>query len=138
MLNETAEGANLGRRWRLPQTPTNGSLAHGRLRCITQAERGVIVVTLAGLLIIAIVELANSLHLQRAVLRPVAQLQQSAAKLAAGQWDIARAKASADEIGVLHHPAHANGDGILLTHGAGSNANALRAATARVPRPGAC
>ena len=87
-------------------------LTDAAARRITEAERRVIVVTLAGLFIIAVVELAASLHVRRAVLRPLAQLQKSTAELAAGRWDIARARPGDDEIGALHRDFYTMADSL--------------------------
>ena len=68
---------------------------------IIDAQRRVMIVILAGLVLIAAIIVGASWFLRRGVLAPIAGLQQATRQLAAGNWDFVLGIRGDDEIGAL-------------------------------------
>ncbi|MDO9167012.1 MAG: ATP-binding protein [Rhodoferax sp.] len=68
---------------------------------ISDAQRAVMIVILAGLTLIASIIVGASWFLRRGVLAPIAGLQQATRQVAAGNWDFILAIRGDDEIGEL-------------------------------------
>jgi signal transduction histidine kinase len=68
---------------------------------IIDAQRGVMIVILAGLPLIAAIIVGTSWFIRRGVLAPIAGLQQATRQVAAGNWDFVLGIRGDDEIGEL-------------------------------------
>ncbi len=68
---------------------------------IREAQRRVVVVTLAGLALIALIVIGAGLFIHRDVLVPIARLEQATNEVAAGNWSFTLNVASDDEIGEM-------------------------------------